>query len=280
MRGAYSMLLDGSTLTSIAEALNESWNTTVGGAWTVTSVRSMLKNPRYCAQRWHLGEYRGPGAWPPTVNETTWKAACDILAMPGRKPAGDNALRWLGSGFYLCGRCMTDVAMKATYRGIASRGTQARIYKCPKCLITRVAEPIDDYVSLVTVERLQCPDLPCLVAKPAADLRPLQVEAEELRERRKAIPRMFAIGTLTEAEVAEARQIIDDRLAEIATQFAGSAGKPALAEVLAAGDPGQTWLDLGNVRRQRAVARELMTVRLLPVGPGRRLFRPSTVEIT
>lgn len=279
VRGAYAMLLDGETLTGIAAALNEFWNTTVGGEWNVTGVRSMLLNPRYVGQRWHLGEYRGPGAWPAIVDEATWEAARTILSTPGRKPAGDNALRWLGSGFYLCGRCQSDVPLKATYRGIVSRGTQARIYKCPACSITRVAEPVDDFVSRVVVERLRRPDLAGLLAKPDVDLRPLQVEAKELRDRRKAVPRLFANGTLTEAEAAETRQLIDDRLAEIAAAFSGAASKPALAELLAAADPGQAWLDVDNVRRQQAAVRELMTVRLLPVGPGRRPFDPTTVDI-
>jgi site-specific DNA recombinase len=279
VRGAYSMLLDGCTLTSIRDALDERFSSTAGGTWTVTGVRSMLLNPRYCGQRWHLGEYRGPGAWPAIIDEATWQAAKTILETPGRKPAGDNALRWLGSGYYLCGRCKTEVTMKATYRGIVGRGTYTRIYKCPGCSITRVAEPIDRYVSLVAVERLRRPDLAGLLAKPTADLRPLQVEAKELRDRRKAVPRLFANGTLTEAEAAETRQLIDDRLAEIAAAFSGAASKPALAEVLGAEDPGQAWLDLTNVRRQQAVLRELMTVRLLPVGPGRRPFDPNTVDI-
>ncbi|MCM4080422.1 recombinase family protein [Paractinoplanes hotanensis] len=281
VRDAYSQLLDGKTLTSIAAGLTAAgWTTTVGKPWNTTGLRSMLLNPRYAGQRWHLGEYRGAGAWPALVDEATFEAARSILSTPGRRPAGDNALRWLGSGYYLCGRCTADVAMKATYRGIVSRGTQARIYKCPACSITRVAEPVDHYVTLVVLERLRRPDLADLLAAPAADLRPLQEEAKQLRDRRKAVPRLFALGTLTEAEAAETRQIIDDRLAEIRATFAGAGRKPALGEVLDADDPGQAWLDLGNVRRQQSVLRELMTVRLLPVGPGRKPFDPSTVDIT
>lgn len=280
VRDAYSRLLDGRTLTSIAAALTAAgWKTTVGKAWNVTGVRSMLRNPRYAGQRWHLGEYRGVGAWPAIVDEATFEAAQSILGTPGRKPAGDNVLRWLGSGYYLCGRCVADVAMKATYRGIVGRGTQARIYKCPACSITRAAEPIDRYVSLVVLERLRRPDLADLLAAPTADLGPLHVEAKKLRERRKAVPRLFAQGTLSEAEAAETRQIIDDRLAEISAVFTGAGRRPAVAEVLDADDPGQAWLDLGNVRRQQSLARELMTVRLLPVGPGRRPFDPDTVVI-
>lgn len=281
VRDAYSSLLDGRTLTSIAAALNSAgWTTTAGKPWGVTGVRSMLLNPRYAGQRWHLGEYRGVGVWPAIVDEATFEAARAILATPGRRPAGDNVLRWLGSGFYLCGRCTADVPMKATYRGIVSRGTQARIYKCPECSITRVAEPVDRFVSLVAVERLRRPDLADLLDAPAVDLRPLQVEAKELRERRKAVPRLFAQGVLTEAEAAETRQIIDARLAEISEVFAGAGRRPALDETLSADDPGRAWLDLGNVRRQQAVLRELMTVRLLPVGPGRRPFNPESIVIT
>jgi site-specific DNA recombinase len=278
VRGAYGMLLDGCTLTSIKEALDERFPSTAGGNWTVTGVRSMLLNPRYVGQRWHLGSYVGPGAWPAIVDEATWEAARTLLATPGRKAEGGNVLRWLGSGYYVCGRCKVDVPMKASYRGILARGTQARIYKCPECFITRVAEPIDRYVSLVAVEYLRRPDLVGLLAKPDVDLKPLQVEAKNLRDRRKAIPRMFALGTLTEAEATETRQIIDDRLGEISALFAGAAARPALAEVLSAPDPGAAWL-ARNVQRQQAVLRELITVRLLPVGPGRRPFDPASVDI-
>lgn len=279
VRDAYERLLSGKTLTSIAEHLTASgWKTTAGGTWNVTGVRSMLLNPRYVAQRWHLGAYVGPGAWPAIVDEATWEAARILLTTPGRKPEGSNVLRWLGSGYYLCGRCKVDVPMKATYRGIVARGTQARIYKCPKCSISRVADPVDHYVSLVAVEYLRRPDLADLLAKPDVDLKPLQVEAKNLRDRRKAIPRMFALGTFTEAEAAETRQHIDDRLAEISALFAGAAARPALAEVLSAPDPGAAWL-ARTVQRQQAVLREVMTVRLLPVGPGRKPFDPESVDI-
>lgn len=279
VKDAYRRFIAGKTLTSIAEALNEAgWKTTVGGKWNATGVRSMLLNPRYCGQRWYLGELRAVGVWPAIVDEATWEAVRTILTEPGRRKSGGNKLRWLGAGLYLCGRCSEPVPMKSTYRGILGRGTQARIYKCPACHMTRVAAPVDDFVSRVVVKRLRRPDLAHILAKPLPDIAPLQAEARALRIRRKEAKALFDEGELTATEFRESRAVLAEKLAAVESRMAAAGRGSALGEVLAAEDPGAAWLDR-DVARQQAVVRELMTVRLLRVGPGRKPFDPTTVEI-
>jgi site-specific DNA recombinase len=146
VKKAYAALLAGTTLSKIARDMTAAGHrTTVGGPWTINGVRAMLLNPRYAGHRTYRGRIHGPGTWPPLVDETTYEAVRAMLTDPDRNVSRSNALRWLGTGLYECGRCPGQTVI-STYRGIKARGTQRRVYRCPKCFMTRVADPIDFYV--------------------------------------------------------------------------------------------------------------------------------------
>jgi site-specific DNA recombinase len=279
VKAAYASVLAGSTLSKIARDITAAGHlTTVGGQWTINGVRIMLLNPRYAGHRTYRGAIHGPGAWPVLVDETTWEAVRAMLTNPDRNVSRSNALKWLGAGLYRCGHC-PDETVISTYRGIIARGTQRRVYRCPQCYKTRVADPIDRYVTLVVVERLRRPDLADLLAAPAGgvDTAGLSTEAKAIRVRLDALADNIE---LSEAVLARRERALSDRLSEIARQQAEAGRGSAAGSLLGAADPGQAWLDLTDTARQQAVVRDLMTVRLLPTGPGRRAFDPATVDIT
>jgi site-specific DNA recombinase len=279
VKKAYAALLAGATLSKIARDITAAGHsTTAGGQWTVNSVRSMLLNPRYAGHRTYRGAIHGPGSWPALVDDTTFEAVRVMLTDPDRNVSRSNALTWLGTGLYRCGVC-PDQTVICTYRGIKARGTQRRVYRCPQCYKTRVADPIDRYVELVTADLLRSPGLAARLTPPTSGslTAELSTEAAALRIRLNALADNL---DLSEAVLARREKAIRDRLTEIARMQAGASRGSAAGSLLGAPDPGQAWLDLTDLARRQAVVRDLMTIRLLPTGPGRRAFDPATVEIT
>lgn len=279
VRDAYKRLIAGTTLSRIARDMTAAGHrTTIGNPWTINAVRAMLVNPRYAGHRTYLGRIHGPAAWPAIVDETTWEAAHALLTDPARKVSRTNALTWLGTGLYRCGRC-PDQTVICTYRGIKARGTQRRVYRCPKCFMTRVADPIDRWVTLVVVKRLRKPDLADLLAtesNDSVDAGALSTEAKALRIRLNALADNLE---LSETVLARRERKIRERLAEIERQLADAGRGSAAGAMLSAPDPGQAWLDLDDLARRQAVVRDLVTIRLLQNGPGNRPFDPESVDI-
>jgi site-specific DNA recombinase len=280
VKKAYAALLAGTTLSKIARDMTAAGHrTTVGGPWTINGVRAMLLNPRYAGHRTYRGRIHGPGTWPPLVDETTYEAVRAMLTDPDRNVSRSNALRWLGTGLYECGRCPGQTVI-STYRGIKARGTQRRVYRCPKCFMTRVADPVDFYVSRVTVVRLRRPDLADLLASEPngpVDTGALRTEATALRVRINSLGDDLSIS---EQLLARREKALRKRLGEIEGQLAEAGRGSAAGSLLDAKDPGQAWLDLDDLGRRQAVVRDLMTIRILPNGPGRRAFDPDTVAIS
>jgi hypothetical protein len=79
---------------------------------------------------------------------------------------------------------------------------------------------------------------------------------------------------------------IRDQLTEVEGQLADAGRVNIFGDLIAAQRERQdrlqavteVWDSLG-LDRQRAVISELMTIKLHPVGKGRRIFRPETIEI-
>lgn len=278
VRKAYADFLAGTTLSKIARDMTAAGHlTTVGGPWTINGVRIMLSNPRYAAHRTYRGQIHGPGTWPALVDETTYEAVRAMLTDPDRKVSRTNALTWLGTGLYRCGRC-PDQTVICTYRGIKARGTQRRVYRCPSCYRTRVADPIDHFVELVVVKRLRRSDLADLLVSPIGDIDTgaLRTEATALRVRINALGDDLSIS---EQLLARREKALRKRLGEIERQLAEAGRGSAAGSLLDAKDPGAAWLALDDLSRRQAVVRDLMTIRLLPTGPGRKPFDPATVAL-
>jgi hypothetical protein len=55
-------------------------------AWSRTSIRTILLNPRIAGLSAYHEEIVGTGNWEPLVGEETWRAVHALLEDPGRKP--------------------------------------------------------------------------------------------------------------------------------------------------------------------------------------------------
>jgi DNA invertase Pin-like site-specific DNA recombinase len=278
VREAFATLLAGGSIVGITRRLNDAGLLTVGGKpWNPAAVRVMLRNGRYAGIRvYRRREEMGPGNWPAIVPEEVWRAAVALLDDPARRATlKSNARRWLGSAYYLCGRCGSDMCVG--YRQYKT--TKTRIYRCRAHLghLTRVADPVDEFVSAVIVARLRRPDLAGLLAAPAPDTAPLRTEAKALRLRIEQLADDFGLDETTLARRVKA---LRGRLDAIGAELAQAGRMGALDGLLDAPDPGAAWLALSDVAGRQAVARELCTVTLLPAPTGRKPFDPSTVDIT
>jgi site-specific DNA recombinase len=280
VKAAYAQLLAGTTLSKIARDMTAAGHrTTVDGPWTINGVRSMLLSPRYAGHRSYHGRIHGPAAWPALVDETTYEAVRAILTDPDRNISRSNALKWLGAGLYECGRCPGQTVI-STYRGIKSRGTQRRVYRCPRCFMTRVADPIDKWVVAFVAELLSRSErLAERLARRGGgiDAGALSADAKAIRIRLDALADNLDID---EADLARRSRKLRERLAEIQQELAEAARGSAAGSLAATGDPRAAWLALDDISRRQAVIRDLCTVRLLPVGPGRKPFDPDSVDIT
>lgn len=283
IRKAIEALVAGASLSSVTREANSSGLLTTFKRedWARNSFRAMLLRPRNAGLRMHRGEVVGKAQWKPIVSEEQWKAVVKILTDPGRTTNnGGNRVRWFGSGLFVCGACGGKMWVST------SGARRSPVYRCRVTggggHVTRIAAPLDDFVSDLIVVRLARPDaVKLLKAKaPKVDLNVLRTEATAARRQLLDVAAAFGDGEMTRAEhnVARARaQARVDRAEEAVTAatipsaLEGLAGDPDVADVW----PG---LDLG---RRRAVLDTLMTVTVLtaPVKGGRGGFDTAGVHI-
>lgn len=275
VKEVFTMVLAGATIVRATQWLNDQGHcTTAGGEWKRSNVRWLLLNPRYAGLRVYDGETTA-GTWPAIIDEDTYRAMLSLLTDPKRKQNQGTARRWLGAGLYLCGRCAegprSDV--RVNYRGDGNR-----IYRCrASAHLSRLADPIDAYVTEVITGRLRKPDLADILAvHDDDDGRELHDEAVGLRARLDSLAADYADGLLTARQVQVATERLEARLTGVEGRQAARGQRNALAAVIAKRDPAQAWLE-ASLSVQREVIGRLATVTLLPGTPGK--FDPGSVRI-
>ena len=287
VRRGYELMLSGGSLRGVMRLWNDGGLRTaprrpigspkdaqkVGQLWAPYSVRDVLRNPRYAGLRAVKGDVVGQGTWPPIVPEETWRAVKAMLEDPARKNTPSTARKYLLSGLAVCGQC--GAAINAG--GLNRYGT--RTYKCSQTKhLFRRAEPVEDYVTAVVVERLSRPDVADLVAADRPDVTGIQTEATALRRRRDQLAEAFAEGDLTRSQLLAGTRRIETRLREIEAELADAARVTVLAAFVDQGNVRAIW-DRLDLDQRRSVIDTLMTVILHSPGQGVRTFRPESIEI-
>ena len=302
----YRMIARGESLSAVARAWNDAGFTTgqskrlsktekeagktpSPSAWTRSGVRDVMLNRRNIGQLVYLGEVQSaPAQWEPILqgdDADLFEQAQSILLDPGRRRPGRNPVGLL-TGVALCGVC----GATAHAGGSARRGVRG--YRCSGSTghFSRMAEPVEDFVSRIVVRRLARKDAVRLLSpSKSVDARKLRAEERRLRERLDALAAEFAKpdSALTASQLGIASKGIKDQLAAIQAELSDAGRVDLLGELVGlGGDTSQSreaavravWEALGT-ERQREVVRELLTVTLHPVGRGVRTFRPDTVGI-
>lgn len=293
IRSAADAILAGASVQSVAREWNAAgMPTTTGKPWQLHGPRRILLRPRNAGLMEHRGEVIGLAEWPAILDPEKWRAVVRILEDPARRTNSTNsAVRWLGSGLYVCGVCAEAVTAPAS--GGRVRVDRARdgskTYRCREAShVTRGQEAVDLYVSGVIVERLRRPDLADLLrADPeAVDVRALESRAVELAERKNQLAAVFAEGGIDAAQLTAGSKALARELEAVRLDIGNAYRGSALDGIASAPDPGAAWLEAG-IERQRLVLDALMVVTLLPSGrgrpkgwkPGQSYFRPDTVRM-
>ena len=294
--GTETVLAGGSVRGLVMDANRRGVLTSQGNKWDTPGYRDMLLRPRNAGLSVYRGEIVGKAVWAPIVPEDTWYALRALLTDPKRLTnAGNNRVKWLGTGLYICGVCewpgmKIGRGARSDYRG----------YKCgsphPKNGIRHVvrhAESLDNFVEKLLVARLSQPDAhDLLVASDRAqeiDTVAMHNEANVLRQRLDELSAMFAEGTITAAQLRTGTRKSRERLEAIehdiiaAAQvdpLAGVAGAPNVADVWFGTKPDRS--DGLSIGRRRAILDTMVSVTVLKTGPGRHAkglyFSPETVR--
>jgi site-specific DNA recombinase len=254
----------------VAEATARSWNP--------STVRTVLRNPRYCGRAIYQGEANGrKGRWTAIVDEAVFDAVNAKLSDPRRRKQVGTDRKHLGSGLYLCGVC--DHPLRA-HTSVPAGGVSQLRYRCPEGgHVTRSGGHVDRYVLGVIRARLARPDLADLLVTPATDeARGVTEAIGKLRERldrtKDDYDNDLIDGERYRVKMAKLAAELDTAEAARVRLLASS----EVAGTLTAPDPVAAF-DGSLLGIQRAVITFFMTVRLDPAPRGRKGFDPASVRI-
>ncbi len=274
LREAFTAVLAGASLHSVAKQWNIAGLTsTAGKAWSGSTVRQVLVNPRYAGLRVYQGEVIGPAEWPALVSEDVWQSTRDLLSQPGRRRAIPTARKNLLTGVALCSECGRTV-------GSAVKGGQ-KVYTCKRqgCFaVSRQQSAVDEWVIQHVVQLVSRPDAASILVRgDRPDVAELRDEAAALRTRLDALAIEFADGDLTASQLRVATDRIKARLAGIESRMGDANASRVFQGLIGAADP-RAVFDASTLDRRRAVVEALMTVTVHPIGRGG-AFDPSKVAI-
>ncbi|MHC9294188.1 recombinase family protein [Mycobacterium sp. LTG2003] len=284
VRQGYADFLAGESFGEIARRWAATGQRTpLGNDWTRYAVREVLMNPRYCGLRRHVPNGQitaarknpalfiiGQAQWPAIVDEPTWRAVAHIMASEDRRRA-PVAAKGLLTGVGVCGVCGETVQRSGA-------SVAAPQYRCrSRQHVTRRAQPVDEYVSMVTVARLTAPDASKLWTADAPDVGELMAEADTLRRRRDDLAELVADGAMTPAQFRAANERVLSRLGELESRIA-AIGQGSPLAIVAESDVQAAW-DALPIAQRRGIIDALMVPVLHLPGRGVRAFDPNTVEI-
>jgi site-specific DNA recombinase len=283
-------LLAGESLAEVARMWNDKGHKTgQDRPFTRSSVCDVLSNPRNAGLRSHvtaddrkaaqgrrvdrLGRVVCKAAWPAIVDEGTWRAVSDILRDPRRRRPPTAAPALL-TGVGRCGVCGLTV-----HSGGATKG-QGRVIRCRSMAhVSRTAQPVEEYVTQVVIERLSRADAAELLADDdRPDAGKLREQAVALRTRLDGAAAAYAAGAIELTQLTTITETIKARLTEVESQMIDTGRADVLGPLVGAEDVRAVW-DALSVSRRRAVIDLLMTVVVHSPGRGTRTFRPESVQI-
>jgi DNA invertase Pin-like site-specific DNA recombinase len=272
VREVADTVLAGGSLRSIAADWNERGIlTSTGSDWEGPEVRSMLLRPRNAGIVKHRGKESGPASWPAILDEPLWRSIVALLEDPGRRITPGNERKYLGSNIYRCGLCADGTTMRCSTSNKAKGGAYHPAYACRKSKhVARRAEPLDDYIRLLILDRVSRPDAADLLAEreDPVDVRGAQTEMKEARETLDELAEALGAGEMDMQEWRAASRPAKARLKAAEDTLSRAVQANPVVGLVGADDVEAAWNRLG-LSRQRAVLAYLMTVTVRPARRGR-----------
>jgi site-specific DNA recombinase len=292
---AFDKFVKATPLGAIVRDFNERGVKTVtGAAWAPGTLRDLMLRPRLAGLASSSGEILGKAQWEPIIPEPRWREAVALLKDPSRRTTTGNKAAYLLSGIALCGVCGRPL-VSGGKKGPAGESVR-RMYRCRPPVgqtgscVGRRQDWVDAYVTERIFERFCQDDVAdLLVDEEHPDFAAVDDERKEIRERLDDAAISFARKLIDSRQLEIITKELQERLAEI-DRLVQKPGKTAVlrelveASLNADGDDARiaaveaVW-DRYSFDRRRAIISELMTIRILPGGGGRRTFDPTKVEI-
>ncbi|WP_115685269.1 recombinase family protein [Corynebacterium senegalense] len=313
LRHVAGMVIGGGSLYGAAQWLNEQgFTTTTGKPFYGGAVRDLLTNPRLAGYATHntldtQGKRRkynrkvvGRGQWPVIFTEGEHEQLKAVLTNPARtanKGRGHKP-EHLGSGIYRCGcsACLAEPdnarVMYARWRKdtLASGAVyKKRVYYAKsnenltsKGHTSRLADPVDDYVTAAVLARLSRPDMAEAIAAAEGDdaAAVLTTKRTQLRDRIAGLEAEFMAGNLDAAQFGKLNKALLTQLADLDAELATRANdNAAVAAITTAGDDVRVWWATAPLELKRALVDAVARVYIVPERTGVKRFDPDKVRI-
>ncbi|KDQ03219.1 serine recombinase [Rhodococcus qingshengii] len=274
IREAVQSVLSGMSVRQVAREWNAAGLRTAHGGqeWKSTSVRRVLKNPRYAALRVHRGAVVGSGQWPAIIDVDAHYGIVAFLDDPKRSSSLGFERKWQGSGVYRCGVCDERMVVHVD-------ANKRRSYKCPQNHVRRQGVALDELVDGVVIARLSMPDAAVVLQSDEIDVAGLQVERDSLQVRAEQIAGMFGSGAMDAGQFEAANAALQLQVDRVDAELGKARmGDPLVELVLAGGRLVEVWEGKSPDLRGKIID-ALMVVRVHPSDKGLRRFDPRFIEI-
>ena len=275
VRDVVHRLFAGESLRSLAKDLNRrEIRTTAGNPWTVTSLRLLLRRPRYAGLRVHRGEVVADAVWPGLLTRDEHE---QLMVRLARQPRTTPPRRSLLSGVLRCARCDGPMGHQTRPNG------KPRYYCLPEpdshgCGRTAVtAEPLEHTVTEALFDRVDT----ALLGEVVRALHGITSFEDDtvITQRLAALADLYADGALTAPEWLRARRRLEERL------LGGPLNRPHEPQALQLGLPTPTgvlryaWAHLTNDQQRRVLNAAIETVTIAPTQRSGGNYDPSRVTI-
>lgn len=269
VRDAADWIAAKKSLNSLVEHFHERGIPSPSGreVWSPVQLKKMVLNPGYLGKRVHQGSVFGDGVWPAILTEQQHLDCVDVLMAEGRPQERDGAVKHLLSGLVVCDRC------EALLRVTPNHGRN--YYACKKRCVAIRQEDLEPFVCEVVFDRAGREDFAELLAtgKDPGEAAAHGLEAQRLR----AV--LEGYYQQAEPDVPDHERLSPIGLARMERQYVPlieaaerrakeSRVSPLLRAIAGPGLRGR-W-PAQDITQQREVVRALMTIRVLPVGRGKR----------
>lgn len=271
IREGFSRYLAGESYYAIANDWNARAVPTFGGPWSMSRVRSMLRNPAYAGERHYKGAHVGTGDWEPILERATWEAYTRMRAGRKRSSNWSTSTKHLLSGIIFCGVCGSAMLARP------DRGRQ--VYSCTvNWCVSRGAADVEALVVGVVLARLADPGIIAGI-RDEPDTAPLTAELGQLRARRDDLADLVADGLLDRVKARERATDLTARIEAVSHRLEAARADSPLTDLALAGSIPERWDALPLVARRQVIQALGLDVRVLKALPGRRPFDPATVVI-
>ncbi|MBF6336024.1 recombinase family protein [Nocardia abscessus] len=277
--------LSGVSLNQIAREWNESGlRTSLGGKLFVgREVKKILLRPRNAGISLHEGKDIANGQWEPIFDRDTLTALQVLLKDPTRTRKDAFERKWMGSNVYFCGKCASE---RVIIWASARRGSNtAPTYRCnAHAHLGRIAEPLDEYVTDLVVERLSRNDARIrLGSDQKIDIDALKASETAIEARLNELVTMFNNDEITGSQLKTGTAQKKAELEAVRQQIATARKKSILANLVLADEGIREAFEACSADVKGKIVDTLMTVTILPAPKGRRpggkYFDPDYVQI-